>query len=220
MGKSINDAIQVDALNSLLNSNSLKQITNDGLNVNLIKNNLTNFINDSSVLKGYEWNSVRKKISKYNNLLSLRAEVATSLSSSINSAVKMLLDYLGDDLCIEPSKLEEIQEAKRRCENLIVDLSNKINIKYEEEKVDEVGNITYKLEYMYNSAERDEFSKMLVKLRDETVPELNRLIEKINGLSDIYSEALRIIKMSYGEIENFNKEVNNLNSSDKITLTV
>ena len=78
MGKSINDAIQVDALNSLLNSNSLKQITNDGLNVNLIKNNLTNFINDSSVLKGDGWNSVRKKISKYNNLLSLRAEVATS----------------------------------------------------------------------------------------------------------------------------------------------
>ena len=156
----------------------------------------------------------------YNDLLDKRSKVATNLSSAINDAVKLLLEYLGEDLYLDPSKLEEIQQTKKQCENLITNLENSINSQQEVEVVDELGNITYKLEYIYSYAEREELRSKINELRNETIPRLNKLIDKINGLPDIYEKAKEIIRTAYSEIENFSNEVNSITPSDKVTFVV
>jgi len=215
-----NETLQIGALNDLKNSGSVKLITNDQFIHSDTKNNITNFINDTTVLKGEEWNRVRTKLSKYNSLLDKRSKVASNLSTAINDAAKLLLDYLGEDAYLDPSKLEEIIETKKQCEVLIIDLENSINSKREVEVIDKLGNITYKLEYIYSYAEREELRNKINELKNETIPNLNRLINKIKGLPDIYEKAKEIIKTVYSEIENFNKEVNSITQSDKVTFTI
>lgn len=216
----MNETLQIDALNDLKNSGSVKLISNDQYIHGDTKKNITNFINNNAILKGEEWNAVRTKLSKYNDLLDKRSKVATNLSSTINDAVKLLLEYLGEDLYLDPSKLEEIQQTKKQCENLITNLENSINSQQEVEVVDELGNITYKLEYIYSYAEREELRSKINELRNKTIPRLNELIDKINGLPDIYEKAKEIIRTAYSEIENFSNEVNSITPSDKVTFVV
>lgn len=224
----MDEAIQVEALNNLKNCGSLKQISNDGLGGNSTKNNLENFINDNTVLKGSQWDSVRSKISKYNGLLDKRAKVAATLSSAIDSAIKLLLDYLGDDLYLDASQLEEINETKKRCVDLISTLKDNLNsvnrIEVTDESgnivTDELGNVKYKTEYVYSSSERDKFKNMISELHDVTIPELDNLIEKIKGLPTIYKKAESIVNEAYNEIVKFSSEVSSITPSAKVQFTI
>lgn len=216
----MNETLQINALNDLKKSSSVELITNDQFIHGDTKTNMTNFINDTTVLKGEQWDSVRNKMSLYNKMLEKRSKVAANLSLAINDAVKVLLDYLGDDLYLDPSKLEEIKHTKQQCENLIADLESSINSKQQVEKVDEQGNSSFKTEYIYSYAEREEFRNKINELRNETIPKLNKLIAKIEGLPEIYEKAKEIIRTAYSEIESFSNEVNSITPSDKVNFVV
>ena len=58
----MNETLQVDALNDLKNSGSVKLISNDQYIHGDTKKNITNFINNNAILKGEEWNAVRTKL--------------------------------------------------------------------------------------------------------------------------------------------------------------
>ena len=216
----MNESIQVDALNNLLSSNSVKQMLIDADGNTIAERIINDFVGDDLVLKGDDWISVKGKLSEYSSLFLKRAKCAKELYLSINSAIKLLLDYLGEDLYLDPSRLEEIQQTKLRCEDLILDLGTKINSTQEVEVVDDEGNVTYTVGYVYSASERENFRAKLIELRDETIPELSRLIEKINGLSDIYGRALAELEKAYNQINTFNRSVNYFKSSDKVTLSL
>ena len=212
----MNETLQINALNDLKKSSSVELITNDQFIHGDTKTNMTNFINDTTVLKGEQWDSVRNKMSLYNKMLEKRSKVAANLSLAINDAVKVLLDYLGDDLYLDPSKLEEIKQAKQRCESAIASLESNINSTKTVQVTDKEGNISYRTDYVYSSSEREEFRRVMNELRNVTIPELDRLIEKINGLSEIYANAKAIIEEAYSVIESFSNEVSSITPSSKV----
>lgn len=210
-----NMSIQKDMLNSLLTSSSLEKISNDGQAVNTTKTLLESF-NSNKTLEGEEWKLVSRKLSDYNLLFSSRSKVAKHMYTAINSAVKMLLDYLDNDSYLDPSKLEELRETKRRCEEAILNLETLINSKTTETVTLDNGTTSTKTVYIYSESQRNEFRRKINEMKNNVISEINRLIEKIEGLEAVYNEALALLAEAYDDIKNFNNKVVNLVPSNKV----
>ena len=213
----IDSSIHVDMLRELLNSDSLKILSNEKESVNKMDIILNNFINDKVNLVGKEWDNVRNKLGKYEEIYKRRMIVVNSLVTTINSVVSILLNYLGDDLYLDISKLDEMREAKRKVEISIVEMEDAINSKTIINYIKEDGSIGTKEEYLYNYEKRMEFQNNINLLRNDILPEINRLIDKIIGLEDVYNEVKLMMNNELSNVEKFALEVDSIIPSKKVS---
>ena len=211
-----NSIIHRDMLDSLLNCSSFKNLSGD-ITIGETGGILNEFINNKDVLQGQEWDKVRVKLTKYNSLFVMRSNVADSLLTAIEGAIKKVKDYLGEDISLDSSKLGELKELENRCKNDINNLKALVDSQETVMVELDTGEKIEKLVYVYSEESRIEFRRQIDELEFTVLPELIRLIKKTEGLETVYSEAKALIMSVYENIEQFNKAVVALVPSSKVS---
>lgn len=211
----MNYSVHIDDLSTTMNATSYKTINNDSSKVYGASTSIQGFMSDTTVLKGDQWNRVRNKMGEYNALLNERGEVAGFISEKIAEAIQLLADYLGEDEWLDMSKLDEMKESKRRCEKEIASLEASIDSKKTVYYTNALGKTVSRQEYVYSASERASMRAKINTLREE-LQELNRLIEKTEGLKEVYEQAMQIVKVALAEAQRYNQSVNSITPSKQV----
>ena len=200
--------IYLDEINSALGFSTfdtLEQDTKDSTNTS---GSIDSFIYQSGTkLSGEQWDKSRAKMGVYKSALAKRGEIAGILSTAIKEALELLKEYLGTDEMLDSEKLPELKEQKQVCEDAINNLEDMLR----QTKTDAKGNIVP----AYDSKEVN----AQLALAKETLKEIERLIEKIEGLDEVYQKAISILDTAYQAIVEYAKEVAGIKPSGKYQYT-
>ena len=201
----------MEDLNNGMADSTFKNLNNDNNESTKLKNSISEFTSNKDKLKGEQWDKVKNKINEFQPLLEERGKVAEKLIESIKSAITLLKDYLGEDEMLDTSKLEEYKEQKRKLEETIEDLKNKLNETVTEEVDDGAGGTKTVTKPKYNAADINE----QIASAEEILKELDRIIKKIEGLDEIYNKAMGIIDEAAAQISSFQANVESVKPSGK-----
>lgn len=198
--------VYLDELEAFDKSNTLESLAVDATDADKVNEILLNFIDKSRTeLKGEDWDAYRKKFNAYSNALQARKELAVILEEAIKQAEQLLKNYLGEDLMIDTSRLEEYKHNKQLCENSIELLKDMLAKKDKIEYVDRNG--TTQIES--SQLETKEIEEQMEQAK-ETLEELDRMISKIEGLDEVYSQAELILRSAFARIDIFRSQVESL----------
>lgn len=211
----MNYSVHVDGLNTIKNSDTLKIISGDVERRKNVSSHLSNFMNDTVTLQGEQWNKERAKIGQYQQAFNKRGEVASKMIELINKAIQILLDYLGDDIYLDPSELEELKAMVLKCENNISSLEDTINATKQETYTNSEGKLVTTTVSVYSASQKAEFRRQIQELR-EIIKECKRLISKIEGLPAIYQQALAILAEIEPDLKGLNDMVTSIVPSQKV----
>ena len=201
----------IEDLEKGLSDSTFKNLNNDSGESTKIKDSINEFTSNKDKLKGEQWDKVRKKINEFQPLFEKRSQVAEKLTEAIKNAIGVLKEYLGEDEMLDTSKLEEFKEEKRKVEETIADLKNKLQETITEEVDDGNGGTKTITKPKYNA---DDINKQIASA-EETLKELDRIITKIEGLDEVYDKAMGIIDEAAAEITKFQSEVEAVKPSGK-----
>ncbi len=196
--------VYLDEIDAFLASGTLDSLTVDSTEGGSLNDALLNFVDrSSSQLEGVNWDGYRNKFSQFNAAMAARMSLAEKLGSAISEALQLLKDYLGDDLMLDSSKLEEYRRHRQNCltsiENLNGMLSETTTITY----TDAEGNERTTTTALYDANE----IRAQIDSANETLRELDRLITKIEGLDEVYSRAEAILQTAFAGIDVFKSQV-------------
>jgi hypothetical protein len=196
--------IYLDEINSALGFSTFDTLEQDVKDSGSANNSIDAYINESSTkLSGEQWDKTRTKMGVYKDALSKRAEVAGILSEAIREALQLLKDYLGTDEMLDSEKLPELKEQRQACAEAIKNLQGMLNEKKTNDAGEEVP--------AYNNDE----VRAQIALAEETLKEIDRLIEKIEGLDEVYNKAVDILDGAYQSVLAFGKTVSGIKPSGK-----
>lgn len=198
--------IYLDEINAALGFSTFDTLEKDTSDSSRLDKALDSYVSDSGTktkLAGDAWDQTRTKMGTYKDALATRASVAGTLSTAIKEALNLLKDYLGTDEMLDTEKLPEMKEQKKACEDAISNLEAMLK----ETKVNDEG----KTVHVYNT---DEVNAQLT-LAKETLKEIDRLIEKIEGLDEVYNKAVAILDAAYESVLAFGKQVGAIKPSGK-----
>ena len=199
--------VYLDEIDAFLGSNTFDVLTNDSNNSKSINSSIDSFINGSKEqLVGVNWDGYRTKMGQYNEAFNSGMQIASKLGDAIKEALQLLKDYLGDDLMLDSSKLEYYRQQKTICENSIDTLKGMLSQTTTVESKDSNGNSIQTTQLLYNTSEIN--SK--ISLAEETLTELNRLINKIEGLDEVYNKADSILQEAFSGLESFGTSVTSI----------
>lgn len=202
------EAVNLDELKAAKNFSTFKDLSNDVNESANMKNLLDNFVAESNGrLKGEMWDSVGKQLSQFSNALSERMKLANNLSTAIQKALDLLLNYMGEDYAsLDYSQLPELEANKKNCESQIANIKASI---YNLSKIDkdEKSDTSNKLAY---------YNRQLTEYQKE-LEELNRLIEKLKGLKEKYAEAEKILADAFSEVNIVGDKVANVAVGKTVT---
>lgn len=198
--------VYLEELEAFEKSNTLETLAVDSNDSDKVNEILLNFIDKSRTeLKGEGWDAYRKKFTAYSNALQARKELALVLEDAIKQAEQLLKDYLGEDLMIDTSRLEEYRHNRQICENSMELLKDMLSKKDKIEYVDKDGST----QMMTSQLETKEIEEQM-ELAKSTLEELDRMISKIEGLDEVYSQAELILRSAFARIDIFRSQVESL----------
>lgn len=147
------------------------------------------------------------QLSSFSNALAERMKLANNLSTAIQKALDILLNYMGEDYAsLDYSQLPELEANKKNCETQIANIKASIynlsNISSNEES-DTANKLAY-----YNG--------QLTKYQNE-LQDLNQLIEKLKGLKVKYDEAEKILADAFSEVNLVGDKVANIAVGKTVT---
>jgi len=178
--------LYLDEIEAALSFSGLENLKTDIDDSKKLSTSLSEFIStSSSKLTGEQWEAVRGKVTEYNNVSEARNSAATSLYDAIKEGLTLLKNYLGEDQMLDSSQLNECISKKKQCENTISSLKAKLSTETN----------TSSIRSQINSAE-------------ETLKELNRLIKKLEGLDEVYQQALSIFENGLQGVTNLQSKSN------------
>lgn len=196
--------VYLDEINAVLASNTFSVLDQDANDAETLQSAIVEFAEYSSGdLMGSQWDKYRSKMNQFKDVMKERALLAAKLSSAIKEALELLRDYLGDDLMLDSSRLDEYKHQRQVCENSIQSLNIMLNEKVEEQYTDANGNIARRYVPVYNSNE----VRSQIHLAQDTLLELDRLITKIEGLDPVYQRAEAILYSAFSELDGFKSHV-------------
>ncbi len=196
--------IYLDEINSALGFSTFDTLEKDVKDSGSTGTAVDSYITDSTEkLTGEQWDKTRDKMGIYKSALGKRGEIAGALSSAIKEALQILKDYLGTDEMLDSEKLPELKEQKQVCENSISTLEDMLS----QTKVDDKGNTVH----VYDTEE----VRAQLALARETLKEIERLIEKIEGLDEVYNKALGILEGAYQQVVEYATQVSGIKPSGK-----
>lgn len=198
--------VYLEELEAFEKSNTLETLAVDSSDSDKVNEILLNFIDKSRTeLKGEGWDAYRNKFIAYSNALQARKELALVLEDAIKQAEQLLKDYLGEDLMIDTSRLEEYRHNRQICENSMELLKDMLSKKDKIEYVDKDGST----QMMTSQLETKEIEEQM-ELAKSTLEELDRIISKIEGLDEVYSQAELILRSAFARIDIFRSQVESL----------
>lgn len=199
--------IYLDEIDAFLSSGTMDCLTADSKEGGTINEAILNF-NDASrfQLEGNNWDQYRSKLASFNEAMQVRMSVASKLGAAIQEALKLLKDYLGDDLMLDSSKLDEYKRQKQNCRDSIDKLNAMLNETTQVEQTDANGVKTTVTVAVYDAGD----IRAQISLAEETITELDRLITKIEGLDAVYQQAEAILQTAFSEVTAFQNQVSGI----------
>ena len=194
-------ALYLDELKAAKNFSTFDDLSNDASESSNMKNLLDNFVSEShGHLKGEVWNRVGSELSQFSRALSARMELANRLSEAIQKALDILLNYMGDEYeSLDFSQLPELEANRQRCENQIASIRATIASM---SKKDDDGNSKITNDVGYYNGMLSEYQNNLF--------EINKLIDKLNGLKEKYIEAEKILADAFSQINVVGNDFKNI----------
>ena len=204
--------LYLDELDAALSGSTFSTLNQDSTDSKSVSDAITAFCSKSDgKLSGEQWDKVRGKLSQYQSALGTRAELANKLSEAIEKALKMLKDYMGSDNMLDTTRLEEYKMERQKCKDSISTLSSMLDEVVEKKVKNADGTYTTSYVPAYDAAE----VKAQIALAEDTIKELDRIIEKIEGLDKVYKEAEAIMEEAYQEVVKFQASVSSITPSGK-----
>ena len=204
--------LYLDELDAALGGSTCSTLNQDSTDSKSVNEAINAFCeNTSGKLSGEAWDKVRGKLSQYQTALGTRAELANKLSAAIEKALKLLKDYMGSDQMLDTSKLEEYKAAREECKESIATLNSMLTEMVEKKVKNADG--TYSTSYVH--AYDTSAVQAQISLAEDTLKELDRIIEKIEGLDAVYKEAESIMEEAYQEVLEFQKSISTITPSGK-----
>ncbi len=204
--------VYLDELNAALSFSTFSTLEQDSKDATSTGNSIKSFVEGSSaILTGEQWDKVRSKLGVYDQALASRVEVALHLSDAIKKALTILKNYMSPYKCLDTSKLEEYKNERKICfdskQNLEQMLTETVTVSYKKSD----GSTGYTTKLAYDSS----YIKSQIFLAEQTLAELDKLIEKVEGLPAKYAEAENILKAAFDEISTFKNKVTAITPSGK-----
>lgn len=185
--------IYLDELVSAMNYNTFDTLASDSIDASNVSESISNFIQSEGKLQGKEWDTVRNEFAKYYDLFSERIKVANNLSIAIKESLTLLINYIEDYEMLDDSKVDEIRNTLNDCNNQISYLKNERDIMTDGQ-------------YDYDADKRNWFSKQ-ISILENSILELKKLLDKLEGLNGVYSSAENILNGAYMNVCEFSSHV-------------
>ena len=204
--------VYLDEIEAVLGSGTCSSLSTDATESKSINDSLTSYINTSqSTLKGEQWDKSRAKMETFNAALQTRMELAEKLGSAIQQALSLLKDYLGEDAMLDTDQLPEYQQKRQECQACIEKLNAMLTRTVTH--TDANGQPYTTQELVYDTAA----VQAQINLANETLKELDRIIQKIEGLEAVYNQALGILEGAFAELTPFQNQVTSITPSGIFT---
>ena len=199
--------VYLEEINAFLGSGTLDTLTIDSTEGNTINEALLDFCDlSSNQLVGVNWDNYRSKLSSFNKAMQTRMKLAKNLGDAIREALQLLKDYMGEDLMLDSSRLDEYRYQRQVCQKSIDTLNSMLSETTQIEYRDSSGVTRVQTVPLYDASEVRE----QISLAEETLTELDRIIDKIEGLDAVYHQAEAILQAAFSEISSFQSEVESI----------
>ena len=188
------EAIVVADLKETALSPVITSFSDDMDDARQLKDIIDNFsIESNGSIQGKMWDKIQSKLSLYSEALQVRIDSANILSEAINKALKILIDYIGDEY-----------------DSLDYTLLPDIEAQYEQAKAN----------YYMSCSQLDEDSdnnyKGLMNGYKQQMDELDSKIEKLRILKEKYEEAESIITSAMASVNSKIVSINDIIPSSKV----
>lgn len=204
--------VYLDEINAALSSSTFSTLSQDNKDSGTVNTSINSFINDSGTkLKGDQWDKVRTKLGVYQTALEERMKVAETLSAAISKALNLIKDYMSPYQMLDSSKIGEYRQQRQVCVDSIASLKSMLT---------ETVTVSYKKDdgttgYTTKPAYDNTYIQSQIYLAEATLKELDKLIEKVEGLDAVYQEAEGILKTAYEDVLKFQSTVSAITPSGK-----
>ena len=204
--------LYLDELDAALGGSTFSTLKQDATDSKNVKEAIAAFCEKSDgKLSGEQWDKVRGKLAQYQSALDVRVGLANSLAEAIEKALKMLKDYMGSDQMLDTSKLEEYKAERQKCVESIASLRAMLTEKVEKKVQNADGSYSTTYVNAYDTAT----VQAQISVAEDTLKELDRIIEKIEGLDKVYKEAEAIMDEAYQDVVVFSGSVSSITPSGK-----
>lgn len=206
--------VYLDEIQAVLGSGTCSSLATDANESKSISDSLTSYINSSkSTLKGEQWDKSRAKMETFNAALQSRMELASKLESAIQQALSLLEGYLGEDAMLDTDQLPEYQQKRQECQACIEKLNAMLTETRTVTHTDANGQQYTTQELVYDTAT----VQAQINLANETLKELDRIIQKIEGLEEVYNQAVSILEGAIAGLSPFQNQVTSITPSGIFT---
>ena len=179
-------------------------LTNDTQDAKKAMDSIKSFQNNiasNTSLQGDIWKEVNAKLDNYNSLLDKRIQSNEKMQEAYEKALKLIEDYMGDYDELDDSKIPELKAKVTELKSEIESLQAKIDEMKEVCDTDSEGKSTNcHMEHVYSDSARAEFAAQ-IKKNEELIVELNKEIEKLEGLWEVINKAADIVNGAVDEIK-------------------
>ncbi len=186
--------------------NSLQNEIDDA---NYLKEVLNELINDPSV-NGPGWDSVKKHLNNYNSYCDMRINAAHILQEAYKKSLNMIKEYMDPYTELDDSKIDELKENIFTQERIIQHLKTRANYYYYETRYEE-GNVKYEYGYQVKVYPY-KFLLNQIPAHEEIIDEIQKMLNKLEGLAPIMNEANQIIQDAIYEVNSlYNTPISQIN---------
>lgn len=208
-------------LDELLAAQSYAAVSNLSLDVtetNNIKGILNEFVTDSQGrLQGDSWTEVQAKMAEFSAVFDKRISLANDLTTAVNDALNMLVEYIGDYPYLDYSEYEEISTSYHQCE---LDIAS-INAALAETvyvKVGENDDGSDKMDYVHKIQDEGVRKQLSGKIGEieASMAEIKALLDKLDGLEEVYNSAKELLDAAFEEFDDFETSVSQITPSSKV----
>ena len=179
-------------------------LTNDTQDAKKAMDSIKSFQNNiasNTSLQGDIWKEVNAKLDNYNSLLDKRIQSNEKMQEAYEKALKLIEDYMGDYDELDDSKIPELKAKVTELKSEIESLQAKIDEMKEVCDTDSEGKSSNcHMEHVYSDSARAEFAEQ-IKKNEELIEELNKEIEKLEGLWEVINQAADIINGAIEEVK-------------------
>jgi len=178
--------IYLEELQAAMSSDIFSRLETDKQEATAVKEKISSFVSTSKeTLTGKIYDGYRTQFDTFCTTMDQRIALADNLSSSIKSALQLLIDYMEGDLYLDTARLNEYYNSRTICEKSIERLKQMLN------------NTAY---------DANEVRKQ-ISLAEETLAEIKRIIVKLEGLDAVYGQAESILNSAFSGISPFGSSV-------------
>ena len=205
-------AIYLTELTDALGCSAMGGLTADGTESGNIKGVIDEFVADPR-LQGSAWDSVRAKLSEFSAAFEARMNLVSNLSAAINEALNLLIEYMGEDKYLNPEDLETIRATCESSKTTLATIGGLLasTTVYTDPETGEESSVYV----VADQGTRDALAAKMGEL-SEAIPEMERLIAKLEQFQEVYDKAVAILDAAFAEVDAFGTMVADIIPSEKV----